>query len=734
MTTDPGLRRSPRRALLLSATALALVSLPAVAQNAVPNAAPEAASGAVALPELSVTGRAERALEPVQGFVARQSVTGSKTDTPILEVPQSLSVITRDSMNARQVQTLEQAMSYSAGVQAGMYGNSGRYDWFRIRGFDAHTNGIYLDGLRYNLGALTSKFEPYGLERLEVLRGPASVLFGQNEPGGMVNMVSRRPTQTAQGEVRLSAGTNDRKQAEFTTSGPLDAAGEWSYSLTGVLRDANLQSGHGKDDRTFIAPALTWRPSDNTRFTFLAHYQRDLTHGDEFLPYTGTVTRSAFGRVPTTIFSGEPNLDHYNRTVWGAGYEFEHRFDEVFSVRQNLRYTKVDYDWYQTYGLGLASGSQRLMNRYAYQSVVEGSSIAVDNQLEARFDTGPLRHTVLAGLDYSRTLYGARNSGATASPLDLYRPVYAGVGPRLATTADTMTTTDVLGLYLQDQIRFGERWVATVGIRQDWYDQDVRNRRTGGLTSSDGDAFTWRAGLTYQAPNGLAPYVSYTESFMPETGVNFYGEAYEPTTGRQYEAGVKYQPPGGSSFAQLAVFDLTKQNVRGTDPNNPLNSVQTGEIRVRGVELEAMVNLAPGFDLLGSLTWWDAEITRSTNAATRGNRPNGVPEWLASLYAQYSFAEATGPISGLTIGGGVRYVGRTPVGDAHLASAVPAVTLFDAAISYDLSKLGTTFNGFNAQVNARNLEDKRFVASCGSLGSCFYGEGRSVIGTLAYRW
>jgi iron complex outermembrane recepter protein len=727
MTAPLPRRRQPRRALLLSATALALATTPALAQST---------EGTVVLPEVSVTGRAERALEPTPGIVARQSISGTKTDTPLLEVPQSISVITRDAMDARQTQSLEQALSYSAGVQTGMYGNSGRYDWFRIRGFDAQTNSIYLDGLRYNLSALTGKFEPYALERLEVLRGPASVLYGQNDPGGIVNMVSRRPTQTPQGEVRLSAGNNNRLQAEFNTSGPLDAQGQWSYSLTGVLRDADLMSGYGKDDRIFIAPALTWRPDDNTRFTFLSSYQRDRTHGDEFLPYVGTVVPSSRGRVAQGIFSGDPDFDHYNRTVWMLGYEFEHRFNEVFTARQNLRFSKADYDWYQTYGLGLVPGSVTDINRYAYLSRVDASAIAVDNQLEARFSTGPFQHTLLGGLDYSRVLYGARNSGYTGNDLRLnvYNPVYSGIRPTLSPLASTMTTTDMLGLYLQDQIRFQERWVATVGIRQDWYNQDVRNRRSGGLTSQDGDSFTWRAGLTYRAANGLAPYISYAESFMPETGTNFYGQPYTPTTAQQYEAGIKYQPDGVASFIQASVFNLTRQNVRTTDPNNAQNSVQTGEIRVRGVELEGLASLGSGLNLIGSVSWWDAETTRTNVAAERGKRPNGVPEWLASLWADYTFDRAAGPLAGLTLGGGVRYLGNTPVGNAHLAANVPSVTLFDASIRYDLSRLGDNFNGLSLQVNARNLEDKRYVATCGSLASCFYGEGRSVIGTVAYRW
>ena len=278
---DTPIRVPARRHRLLAGSAvLALLAWPAAAQVGA-----DGAAGVVALPVLDVDGQAG----PARGFVATEATSASKTATPLLETPQAISVITRDELDARQAQSLGEALRYTAGVRMEQYGPDNRYDWFQLRGFAADTNAVFLNGLRYHFGNLTGMLEPYGMERIEVLRGPASVLYGQIAPGGLVNLVSRRPTPTPQNEVRLSAGTQDRLQGAFSSSGPLDRDGVFSYSVTGLARDSGTQVDEVKNDRYFIAPALTWRPSADTRLTLQSYYQRDSTHGDEFLPAVGTV-------------------------------------------------------------------------------------------------------------------------------------------------------------------------------------------------------------------------------------------------------------------------------------------------------------------------------------------------------------------------------------------------------------------------------------------------------------
>ncbi|WP_426959503.1 TonB-dependent siderophore receptor [Muricoccus radiodurans] len=716
--------RVPRLLWLLSSVAFVV---PAVAQTP-----PAATPGtALELPSVEVQSQAERALDQVRGFVANTEITGTKTDTPLIENPQSISVVPRDQIDARQAQTLGEALRYNAGVRTEVFGPDTRTDWLQIRGFDAQDNGIFLNGLRYNAGFAGSVYETYGLERYEILRGPASVLYGQIAPGGLINQVSRRPTQTPQGEVRLSAGSFDRLQAQGYSSGPLTANGVWSYSLTGLVRDSRTQVDSTRDDRYFIAPALTWRPTDNTRVTLLPYYQHDRTSGGQFLPYVGTVVPTPFGRISRDRFTGERAFDRYERDQWGIGYEIEHRFDSVWSVQQNFRYSHTGIDWRQVYGGGLTA-DQRSLNRFNYLADIDVDTVQVDNQVQARFSTGPLQHTVLAGFDYSRVNLRNTQFFNFAPSLDLFTPSYGSPLPALTTPfLNTRQTTSQYGLYAQDQIRF-DRFLLTGSIRHDWVPSTLENRVAGTRTSQDDSALTGRVGLIYLAANGLAPYASYARSFQPQIGVNASAAPFDPLEGEQYEVGIKYQPPGINSFIQLSAFHLTQRNTLITDPNNTFFQAALGEIRVRGLELEGTASLTEGLSLVGNLTYLDPEITRGEPGQV-GNRPPGVAKFTAGLYGDYTFREGSGPLSSLGLGLGVRYLGNTSA-SATSRAVVPSTTLFDAAVRYDLGQLTTSLKGFQAALNVSNLADTRYVGRCSSETACFYGTRRTVIGSLVYRW
>ena len=688
-------------------------------------------ANAVAVPEVDVTGNAERALDAVRGFVARQEITGTKTDTPLIESPQSISVVPRDQIDARQAQTLGEALRYSAGARVENYGTDSRTDWFQLRGFNAQDVGIFLNSLRYNAGYAGSVYETYGLERYEILRGPTSVLYGQIAPGGLVNQVSRRPTETPQGEVRLTAGSYGRVQTQGTASGPLTANGVWSYSLTGLGRASQTPVDQVRDDRVFVAPALTWRPDPNTSLTVLGYYQHDETSGNQFLPYDGTVRPTPFGRIGRSRFTGEPDFDRYDRTQYGLGYEFSHRFNNVFSFQQNLRNGHTDIDWQQVYGGGLLA-DRRTLSRVAYAADIGVDTFQVDNQLRADFTTGPISHTVLGGFDYSQIAYRNNQSFASASGLDVFSPSYGAVIPVLPPLNFTRQNTTQYGLYLQDQIRF-DRLILLAGIRQDYARADTRNRLSGANTYQNDDAFTWRAGGVYLFDNGLAPYVSYARSFQPQIGTDARGNTFDPLRGEQYEAGVKYQPTGTRSFVQASAFHLTQRNSLTTDPANIFNQVPTGEIRVRGVELEGVAELGRGVSLIGSYTYLDPEITRSGVAAEVGNRPVGVPRNTAGIYGEYTFVDAAKVLSGLTLGLGTRYLGNTTTANAGY-SVVPSIVLFDATVRYDLSKLSERMKGLTLAVNASNLADTRYVSRCTSDTACFYGNRLNVLGSVSYRW
>ncbi len=723
-----GLRR-----FLLGSVALLAVPAAALGQTTPP---PDAATSAVTLPGIDVQATAWRSWQPVDGYVAPLTTTGTKTDTPLIEAPQSVGVVTRDQMDDQGARTVSEALRYTAGVLPEVRPTA-RYDSVYVRGFGgqgasaAYVN--FLDGLRMQRGIsfAAPNVDPWLLERIEVLRGPASVLYGQTGSGGIVNLVSRRPIATDGGEVRLEAGTNSFAQAAFDMGGRATEDGTWLYRLTGVTRSSQTQYDHNEEERYAFAPALTWQPNDNTTLTLLANFQYDPQSGFyNFVPAIGTVLASPYGKLHSNFFGGDPNWNMFERTQASAGYQLEHRFDNVWTARQNFRYQHIDSDFRAVSGRTLTGG--RTLARSYSRSVEHVDALALDNQLQASFSTGELRHTLLMGVDWSRASSKRRLGQATAPALDIFAPVYYIAIPSL-NLATTTQVQDQLGVYAQDQIAWGN-WRFNVGVREDWASTEITTRSTGAPTRQDDTATTGRVGALYLFDNGIAPYASWATSFLPNSGTFSPargGSAFEPTTGELFEIGVKYQPPGRESFIQLAAFQITQQNVLTTDPDNSLYQVQTGEIRSRGIELEARASLGGGFDLIGAYAYTEAEITKSNSAGVSGNDAPQVPRHAASAWAHYSFGE--GRLSGLGVGAGVRYVGAT-YGDEQNSFRVPSVTLMDAALSYDLSALGETLKGLEAHVNASNLFDKEYISSCSNTTNCWFGNRRVVTAGITYRW
>lgn len=701
-----------------------------------------AEDGTTRLPTVEAVGNTERGWSPVRGFVAGVTATGTKTDTPILEVPQSISVVTRDQMDAQGSTTTEDAVRYTAGVRVGSYGADSRVDEIQVRGFrtGSFANNLYIDGLRppgssSGASASATQFEAYGLERTEVMRGPASILYGQVAPGGLINVVTKRPTANPRGEVMGVGGSFNMARFNGDISGPMDGDGKFLYRLVGTAYDSDTQVDHVDRQRLFLAPSVTWLPQEGTSLTVRLAYQRD-TGGStfQFLPADGTLRPTAAGhRLTTASFLGEPGFNRYDRTQLMASYQFEHRFNEVFTLRQNLAYTNVE-----TLNAGVSrSGGVRpdgmTYNRTSSSNWIRGSGFAVDTSGQAEFTTGKLRHRLLAGLDYRYSTIDVDSASGTATPLNIFFPVYGGainIGPR---TPANRQVTEQTGIYVQDQVRLGNL-ILTLGGRQDWANNQTRNPRTRTGTDYESDAFTWRGGLTYLFDMGLAFYGSYSESFEPTSGRDFFENPFKPITGQQYEAGVKYQPPGRQSLVTLAAYQIKQQNITTPDPDpthlcdGSACRVQTGEGRVRGLELEAHVQISDTLRLIGSYTYMQSEVTRS-NSADLGKRLPMVPRHMVSGWLDYRFAE--GALDGLSLGSGLRFVGGT-YGDTTNAYAVPSYTLWDASARYDLGKLAPSMEGMELAVSGTNLADKVYLATCS--GNCYFAPRRMVQASLRYRW
>jgi iron complex outermembrane receptor protein len=687
----------------------------------------------IVLDPLRVEGEGEQASGPVDGYVATQGTTGSKTDTPIIETPQSISVITADQMDEQAAGRLGEAFRYTPGITAEQWGTDQRGYGIKIRGFDANDNSFYKDGLQLQGTNYVSfmTLDTYGAERLELLRGPASVLYGQNGPGGLISYVTKRPTAEPQYEIEAGAGNFDRFEGKFDLSGPITEDGALLYRLTGLARDSDTQIDFVNDDRVFIAPALTWEGEDTT-ITLLAHYQHDNAGwGIQFLPASGTVLDNPNGDIPRHTFTGEPDFDKYVLDQVSVGYLLEHRFNDVFTVRQNARYAHLHNDSELVYGVGLSGDpQQRLLSRVGDESESELGTVAVDNQVQAKFDTGPVAHTALLGVDFQYYDFSDVGASRSVADLDIYDPDYGAELGEAVPYEDSDHEQRQIGFYAQEQAKLFDKLVVVLGGRYDLARSESEDSVGDTESKTKDSAFTGRAGLVYLFDNGLAPYASYSESFMPALGTDADGNPFKPEEGRQYEVGLKYQPPGWNSFVTVSVFDLVKQNVLTPDPANPaIDQVQTGEIRSRGIELEGVASFDSGLDLTVAYTFLDAEITKSNaesddGESELGNRPERTAKHSASLWADYTIPE--GDFAGLGFGAGVRYIGPT-FGDNFEDLKLPGYTLADASIHYD-------WNNFRFQLNGSNIFDKAYVASCYGETSCFYGERRAVIGTVTYRW
>ncbi|HDQ7049514.1 TPA: ferrichrome porin FhuA [Escherichia coli] len=698
----------------------------------------------------------ESAWGPAATIAARQSATGTKTDTPIQKVPQSISVVTAEEMALHQPKSVKEALSYTPGVAVGTRGASNTYDYLIIRGFaaDGQSQNNYLNGLKmqgnfYNDAVI----DPYMLERAEIMRGPVSVLYGKSSPGGLLNMVSKRPTTEPLKEVQFKAGTDSLFQTGFDFSDALDDDGVYSYRLTGLARSANAQQKGAEEQRYAIAPAFTLRPNDKTNFTFLSYFQNEPETGYYgWLPKEGTVEPLPNGkRLPTDFNEGAKN-NTYSRNEKMIGYSFDHEFNDTFTVRQNLRFAQNKVSQKSVYGYGMCSDPLYSSNpssspcanvpqsqwghTLTRQYVIDNEKLenfSVDTQLQSKFATGSVDHTLLTGVDFMRmrndidSWFGYAGSVAPSDIYNLDRSDFDfGAHPNPSGPYRVLLKQKQTGLYVQDQAQW-DKVLVTLGGRYDWADQSSFNRDYGNKSERDDKEFTWRGGVNYLFDNGVTPYFSYSESFEPASQTDANGDLFAPSKGKQYEVGVKYVPEDRPIVVTGALYQLTKTNNLMADPNGSLFSVEGGEIRARGVELEAKAALSASVNLVGSYTYTDAEYTTDTNY--KGNTPAQVPKHMASLWADYTFFD--GPLSGLTLGTGGRYTGSS-YGDPANSFKVGSYTVVDALVRYDLARVGMA--GSNVALHVNNLFDREYVASCFNTYGCFWGAERQVVATATFRF
>ena len=674
-------------------------------------------------------GTADAATGPVEGYVAKQTATGSKTATPLNEIPQSVSVIGREEFQDRGVvNKIDEILRYTPGVTAEPFGTDPDTDWYYIRGFDATQTGVFLDGLNlYSYGFGGFQFDPFMLERVEVLKGPASVLYGGSNPGGIVNLARKRPQDERLYYTETGINSDGNGYFGFDFNDRLTEDGTLTYRLTGKVAGGDNYTDFSEDLRGFIMPQVTYQPTDATSLTLYGYVGAlEQVHvGNGFLPYVGTVVDAPFGKIPRDAFYGEPDIDrgHYDQQM--VGYEFSHELENGIKLSQNVRYGhlyKYENGPY-TFGWigGTPTGPDYQLNRIGFEATSKVDTFAIDNRAEMQFDTGALSHNFLLGVDYKYYRLDHIQACCGATSISATDPVYDMPQGANFVYLDQIVTQQQVGVYAQDQIRFGGGWLVTLNGRYDYVDT-LSDAVIGTSYETNDSALSGRVGLAYEFDNGVTPYVSAATFFNPIVGVSA-TDAFVPEEGYQYEAGIKYEPTAFDGVITASAFQITKQNVAVTIPGT-FTQEQIGEVESRGFELEGKVNLNQNWKVLASLSYTDLEVTEDADPTLVGNSPVLIPGVTAALWLDYTVTE--GALEGVSLGAGARHQGESWA-DAGNTLKVPAATIFDAGIRYEKETWGASFN-------VTNLFDKEYVKGCQGQDVCGYGDSRTFMVRLSKKW
>ncbi|MFQ1827256.1 TonB-dependent siderophore receptor [Aeromonas veronii] len=648
--------------------------------------------------------------------------TAMKVEVPMAETPRAVSVVNREELDQHAVQQLDESLRYRSGVLSGLYGSDNNTDWFKVRGFDAAS---YLDGNRlFGTGYYVWTPEPFGLESVEVLKGPASILYGEAPPGGVINAISKRPTVTPQGQVDLQLGSRDHRQVGVDVSDALSDNSRYRMVALYKERDGVLTGTY--NDRVYLAPSVTFDLSDRTSLTLLASFLHDEgvpTNG--FFPVYGTLNTSGGQIDPSTNLS-QPDYDRNRNTQLSTGYELAHQLNQTWELKQNVRFNYNDLLLRQTYIFPTYEGTTA--SRGLVYRDGNTKSATMDNQMVGYWNTDSTEQTLLLGVDLQRHVNeGVEADNYAMGSINTMNPDYSGFpGFDESTATHQKSAKGQSGLYAQHQIRWDDRWLLTGGGRFDYV--ETHNINTSKDERQYDHELSLSGSLMYLADNGLSPYFAYAESFEVLPGINPNTKSsYKPLKGKLYETGVKYAPAFLDGYINLALFDLAQTNSLVSTGSG--QQTQAGEVTSQGIELEGSVQVTDALRLTAAYTYTDAK-TNDTGSGDR--RASLIPRHQASFWGNYKVQQ--GVASGLELGTGVRYIGSsvgigavnadyTPI---YGSAEVPAHTVWDAMIGYDFAK------NWRAQLNVNNLLGETYVASCDYY--CYYGEPRSVVGSINYRW
>ena len=656
--------------------------------------------------------------------------TATKTSLAPEETPQTLNVIESEQMEQRGVKSVMQALRYAPGVSTENKGGAVVFtDFVTIRGFSSSQN--YYDGLMLpELPGWNAKpqIDPIAMERLEIFKGPTSVLYGSMPPGGMVNLIAKAPSFEEKTKVNVATGLNNLMEASIDKTGAL--SDNVSYRLIALGRKKDATIDHVKEERYVFAPSVNWNVSDKTLVNFNLYYQNDPSLGQNV---TVPIEAIESGKMSASTFAGDTNFNELKREFVVAGYKINHDFNDDWTFLQNFRYMETKFDQKTTQsagsdGFNAATGE---LQRSAYTTDEQSKGLSIDNQLSGFVNTGAVDHYLLFGIDY-RSVEGdsAYNSFGNVDSINLYNPDNSKLNPG-DFTPGYYSNTDVsikqLGGYFQDQMLV-DNWVLIAGGRYDVVESSTDKSENGGAknnTTSRASNFSYRVGAMYQFDNGISPFANFATSFEPNAKIDANGKNLEPETGEQVEAGLKYTSYDSTTSASAALFHIKKQNVGvRRDGNAPWEAV--GEVRSQGLELEGRSAVTDNLDVIANYTYTDMEITKDENPANVGQQAIYVPDHAANLWANYTLHD--GVMEGLRVGGGVRYVGNAVLnnGTTNLnQGSVPSYTLVDLSVGYDLGQISTSMQGATANLIANNLFNQTYY-SCYSQSYCWMGQQQTV--------
>ncbi|WP_298913391.1 TonB-dependent siderophore receptor [uncultured Nostoc sp.] len=672
---------------------------------------------------------------PDTGYRIPDATTGTRTNTLNRDIPQTVQVVPRaviEDQADKRVGDVLRNLGIGQNSEPSRLGES-----VIIRGFDVEASNSLRDGLRDNFTSFIGtpfQNDLANIERVEVLKGPASVLYGNGSPGGVYNLITKQPLSTPYYSIQGNVGSYSLYKSSIDFTGPLTTDKKLLYRFNADYENSGSYINHVYAERTFFAPVISWQPNRDTKLTVSGEYlsSRQAELSPLGLPAIGTILPNPNGKFSPNTYVGDPTQDREKVTVGRVGYKFEHNFSDKWSLYNSLSYAFVE----RPYTINVTPTSLEADNRTVdrFEQIwgpTSVSNLSQDTHVVGKFNTGSLEHQLLVGVDWYQRIVSPFSFVVRTFPsLDIYNPVYGQTPGDFLDTRKDKERLDDLGIYFQDQLAIAPNLKLVLGGRGDFEDQKIVAATTSdptspierSVTSQSNSAFSPRLGIVYQPIPPVSLYASYSRSFDQALGTDVNNNSFEPTRGTQYEVGVKTDLLNNKLSATLALYQLTQSNIVTTDINNPTYAIQVGEQRSRGVELFFTGELAPGWNIIAAYNYIDGRVTRD-NTFKVGSLLANTPENSASLWTTYIIPK--GKLQGLGGGLGVFYFGDRE-GDLTNTYTLPSYVRTDAALYY-------RHNHFQAALNFQNLFDVLYYGGAYNINRVFRGEPFGVEATLKWQ-